>query len=283
MCSATRVGQILGRVDQSGASDSSGTYWDLSDHLGSVRDVINNGGTLKDSIAYDGYGNIIGTELNYLDRGMYAWTGQQLDVQTGLQYNRARWYDSESGRWMSQDPMGFDAGDSNLYRYVNNRPTSATDPSGLRRRRFGAWQQYEICPTPIAPCPSSEVPKSYMPYADEELPGIRTSQYPPQLEPPQKSGQPVSRMYVFAIDGFGGRTSPVIGIDPLSQNRILGNAITKSAAAGGTTPEYDWSGWNSLTVEGRIRDTIKQIRTDGECGSCIVLVGYSWAQQVLQR
>ena len=107
------VGQILGWIDQSGASDSSGTYWDLTDHLGSVRDVLNNGGTVKDSIAYDGYGNIIGTELDYLDRGMYAWTGQQLDVQTGLQYNRARWYDSESGRWMSQDPMGFDAGDSN--------------------------------------------------------------------------------------------------------------------------------------------------------------------------
>ena len=32
---------------------------------------------------------------------------------------------------MSQDPLGFDAGDSNLYRYVNNAPTDATDPSGL--------------------------------------------------------------------------------------------------------------------------------------------------------
>jgi hypothetical protein len=35
------------------------------------------------------------------------------------------------GRWISQDPLGFDAGDSNLYRYVNNRATVAVDPSGL--------------------------------------------------------------------------------------------------------------------------------------------------------
>jgi hypothetical protein len=47
-----------------------------------------------------------------------------------LQYNRARYYDPATGRWISQDPLGFDAGDSNLYRYAQNRPPSATDPSG---------------------------------------------------------------------------------------------------------------------------------------------------------
>jgi RHS repeat-associated protein len=55
-----------------------------------------------------------------------------MDVETGLQYNRARYYDSSTGRWMSQDPLGFDAGDSNLYRYVKNQPTVATDPSGFQ-------------------------------------------------------------------------------------------------------------------------------------------------------
>jgi hypothetical protein len=47
-----------------------------------------------------------------------------------LQYNRARYYDPATGRWMSQDPLGFDAGDSNLYRYAKNTPANATDPSG---------------------------------------------------------------------------------------------------------------------------------------------------------
>src|SRR5207302_7499929 len=82
-----------------------------------------------DAIAYDGYGNIT-SETDPAYRGRYAWTGREIEVETGLQYNRARYYDSSTGRWMSQDPIGFDAGDSNLYRYVNNRPVDATDPSG---------------------------------------------------------------------------------------------------------------------------------------------------------
>jgi hypothetical protein len=40
-------------------------------------------------------------------------------------------YDPTIGRWTSTDPLGFEAGDVNLYRYVHNGPTAATDPSGL--------------------------------------------------------------------------------------------------------------------------------------------------------
>ena len=41
-------------------------------------------------------------------------------------------YDPTIGRWISEDPIGFTAGDANLYRYVQNAPTNATDPSGLQ-------------------------------------------------------------------------------------------------------------------------------------------------------
>jgi hypothetical protein len=47
-----------------------------------------------------------------------------------LYYNRARYLDPTTGRWTTQDPLGFAAGDANLYRYVGNTPTLATDPSG---------------------------------------------------------------------------------------------------------------------------------------------------------
>ncbi len=40
-------------------------------------------------------------------------------------------YDPKIGRWLEEDPPGFDAGDGNLYRYVGNNATNATDPSGL--------------------------------------------------------------------------------------------------------------------------------------------------------
>ncbi len=42
-----------------------------------------------------------------------------------------RWYDPNVGRWISKDPIGFEAGDANLYRYVGNGATFRTDPSGL--------------------------------------------------------------------------------------------------------------------------------------------------------
>jgi len=83
-----------------------------------------------DEIDYDAFGNIV-SETSPANRGLYAYTGREFDVETQLQFNRARYYDATTGRWISQDPLGFDAGDSNLYRYVNNMPTVATDPSGM--------------------------------------------------------------------------------------------------------------------------------------------------------
>lgn len=44
-------------------------------------------------------------------------------------------YDATIGRWLSQDPIGFEAGDDNLYRYVGNNPTNAVDPCGLATLR----------------------------------------------------------------------------------------------------------------------------------------------------
>ena len=119
------------QLDQLIARQDAGVqYWYLTDRQGSVRDVLDNSGNVKDAIVYDGFGNII-SETNSAYRGGYAWTGRQFDVETDLQYNRARWYDPATARWQSQDPLGFDAGDSNLYRYVHNSPTAEADPSGL--------------------------------------------------------------------------------------------------------------------------------------------------------
>ncbi|HZZ79558.1 MAG TPA: RHS repeat-associated core domain-containing protein [Gemmataceae bacterium] len=126
-----QVDQALARIDQTGASDPSGVYFTLSDRQGSVRDVADSSGTVVDTIAYDGFGNIKAGELDPTYRGWYAYTGRAFDNEIKLQNNHARWYDATAGRWISQDPLGFDAGDSNLYRYVNNRPTVGADPSGL--------------------------------------------------------------------------------------------------------------------------------------------------------
>jgi RHS repeat-associated protein len=49
----------------------------------------------------------------------------------GLYYMRARYYDSRVGRFISEDPIGFAGGDTNLYAYVQNDPVSLVDPEGL--------------------------------------------------------------------------------------------------------------------------------------------------------
>ncbi|MGO8753217.1 MAG: RHS repeat-associated core domain-containing protein, partial [Thermoguttaceae bacterium] len=55
--------------------------------------------------------------------------GRELDAETGLYYNRARYYSAGLGNFISQDPA---AADINLYRYCGGNPTGATDPTGLR-------------------------------------------------------------------------------------------------------------------------------------------------------
>ena len=60
----------------------------------------------------------------------YGFTGREQDAETGLDYYRARYYDASNGRFISEDPIGFNAGDANLYRYVGNSPTNYNDPSG---------------------------------------------------------------------------------------------------------------------------------------------------------
>jgi hypothetical protein len=48
-----------------------------------------------------------------------------------LYHDHARYYDAVIGRFVSQDPKGFAAGDTNLYRYVGNSPTTQVDTDGL--------------------------------------------------------------------------------------------------------------------------------------------------------
>ena len=110
---------------------ASGTVaWYLTDRLGSVRVLTDASGAVIDRITYDGFGNII-AETNPSASDRYLWTGSQFDRVTGLQYSQAHYYDPTTGRWTTEDPMGFPAGDANLYRYVGNNPTNLTDPSGL--------------------------------------------------------------------------------------------------------------------------------------------------------
>jgi RHS repeat-associated protein len=97
----------------------------LQDHLGSTIGLTNSSGAITEQTAYDSFGNA----TNNLST-RYQFTGREYDSFTGLQYSRARWYDANLGRFISEDPIGFRGGDINLYGYVKNNPQNWTDPSG---------------------------------------------------------------------------------------------------------------------------------------------------------
>jgi RHS repeat-associated protein len=122
--------QILARTEASGQPNP-GVAWYLTDQLGSVRDLENGSSqAVGDHLDYDGFGNTTESTPSYGDR--YKFTGREADADTKLQYNRARYYDPTTGRWVRQDPIGFAAGDVNLYRYVADDPVNSNDPLGLQ-------------------------------------------------------------------------------------------------------------------------------------------------------
>jgi RHS repeat-associated protein len=101
----------------------------LADRLGSIDVLVNEAGVIVDQRTYDSFGNTL-SQLDPTVKFRFGYTGRESDPETGLYYYRARYFDANVGRFISTDPIGFEAGDSNLYRYVNNSSTLFTDPSG---------------------------------------------------------------------------------------------------------------------------------------------------------
>ena len=60
----------------------------------------------------------------------FQFTGREFDQETTIYFDRARYYDPATGRFVSEDPIGFTGG-QDFYVYVGNSPTGFIDPSGL--------------------------------------------------------------------------------------------------------------------------------------------------------
>jgi RHS repeat-associated protein len=103
---------------------SRGTSYYHADAVGSIIKMTDPSGAVTGTRAYDTFGVPSGTT----DSG-WAYAGRPWDAEVGLYYDRARYYDPALGRFLSEDPAGFEAG-TNFYAYVGNNPLLFTDPSG---------------------------------------------------------------------------------------------------------------------------------------------------------
>ena len=81
--------------------------------------------------------------------------GCELDGVTGLYYMRARYYNPALNRFISRDPLGYAGSPINLYKYCDDDPLDATDPSGLNTIH---WPWGEPTPTPPQPLPVTPTP-----------------------------------------------------------------------------------------------------------------------------
>jgi RHS repeat-associated protein len=103
------------------------TYYYQLDHLGSVLGLTDATGNVVATYRYDPWGTVIsstGTITNPL-----RFTAREYDAESGLYFYRARYYDPQTGRFISRDPIGLKNGFA-VYAYVKNNPTRYSDPLG---------------------------------------------------------------------------------------------------------------------------------------------------------
>ncbi|HCM1963221.1 TPA: RHS repeat protein [Salmonella enterica subsp. salamae serovar 56:l,v:z39] len=99
------------------------------DHRGLPLALVTHDGKAEWSAEYDAWGNVLSENNPHNLKQLIRLPGQQYDEETGLYYNRHRYYDPLQGRYITQDPIG-GAGGWNLYQYPLN-PVSKIDPLGL--------------------------------------------------------------------------------------------------------------------------------------------------------
>ncbi len=118
----------------------------LPDTQGNTIGLIDNTQTITDTFTYYPYGEVASrTGTNVTPFQFLGTLGYYRDSASRT-YVRARTLNTAQGRWMTQDPIGFKGGDINLYRYVNNRPTVLTDPSGLYGAPYGQYCGFQTDP-----------------------------------------------------------------------------------------------------------------------------------------
>ena len=120
----------FGLISRTSAAGSTG--WYTYDALGTTSELTGTAGVVANSYVYAPFGALLGQTGTVANpfQFMAEWGVINQDVR--LDFMRERAYFPWIGRFAAPDPIGLQARDFNLYRYVSNNPTNLIDPSGLQ-------------------------------------------------------------------------------------------------------------------------------------------------------
>jgi RHS repeat-associated protein len=104
-------------------------YTYQNDHLGTPMKLLNQSGVVVWSATYDAFGKATVDPASTITNNL-RFPGQYADTETGLHYNWYRYYDPNTGRYSTSDPIGLRGG-MNTYAYVGGKPIIRKDPKGL--------------------------------------------------------------------------------------------------------------------------------------------------------
>ncbi|MFA6093999.1 MAG: RHS repeat-associated core domain-containing protein [Elusimicrobiota bacterium] len=128
--------------------DDGTEYFIHADALGSVIAHTDAAGVVVERVQYQAYGKPVFLDVrgpttvlsdHSLTGNPHAFTGRENDHETQNQHSRHRTYDYNRGAFFQEDPISFGGGDVNLFAYVANSPTNATDAFGLMGMEPPAW------------------------------------------------------------------------------------------------------------------------------------------------
>jgi RHS repeat-associated protein len=179
---------LYGRVSSGGA-----VAWYFTDLEGSIREIVNQGGTVLDQVNYDPFGNVL-YESTPANGDRFKFQGGEFDANLNLYRFGKRWNDPLNGRWISQDPLGFAAGDANLYRFIDNDPVNFIDPLGESASVIGLLNG--LVPNLMALPPGRVSGVDFYPWTDHPRPPqmvqvLVVSQNSSLFVPVRPSGLPV--------------------------------------------------------------------------------------------
>ena len=109
-------------------------YYYRKNLQGDIIAIVDEEGNEVGRYAYDAWGNCLASGSGVISANPFRYRGYYWDDEAGLYYLNTRWYDPETGRFISPDSINYLDPESinglNLYAYCNNNPVMYTDPNG---------------------------------------------------------------------------------------------------------------------------------------------------------